>query len=320
METNKLIEGYLTDSLQEDEKKAFLDQASSSEEFREELDQAERAYAASWLPRFEDEKADVRPRGSVTRFPAWARIAVAAAIAAVCTLGGVLIRGRVDRKAIAQAALSGETRITVPDGSRMKIALPDGSEVWLNASSSLSYQGNFSASRQVEISGEGYFNVRHDPLHPFIVKTDIMDVTVTGTVFNIRRYDDEPTAEVSLIDGSVEVNPANSSVKKVLSPDNKAVVDAETGIITVEGVDAVTSALWITGRLHFVDAPVSKMLSEIARVKGVEFSYSPSILSGERFTGNIRTSLSVDEILRCIDVDNKLEWTIDGDIVEIKMK
>jgi ferric-dicitrate binding protein FerR (iron transport regulator) len=119
-----------------------------------------------------------------------------------------------------------QNTISTKPGSKSKIQLPDGSQVWLNADSRLVYSESFGGTaREVCLSGEAYFDVAKDPGHPFIIHTKTIDVLVLGTTLNVRSYSNEKNTEAVLIHGSVEVSLRNDPAKKIIMrPNDKLVV------------------------------------------------------------------------------------------------
>jgi ferric-dicitrate binding protein FerR (iron transport regulator) len=116
--------------------------------------------------------------------------------------------------------------VSTKPASKSQIQLPDGSTVWLNASSDLTYGENFGKQlREVNLSGEAFFDVVKDPDHPFIIHTSVVDVKVLGTAFNVRSYPNDENTETSVIRGKVEVTVKNQeNTKYYLTPDQKVVV------------------------------------------------------------------------------------------------
>src|SRR6266404_8039455 len=125
-----------------------------------------------------------------------------------------------DKISKSQSPLS---RVSTKPGSTSQIQLPDGSVVWLNASSNLTYDKNFGKTfREVNLTGEAFFNVTKDPSHPFIIHTKVIDVKVLGTEFNVKGYPNDAYTETSLIRGSVEVTVKNRADEKhYLKPNEK---------------------------------------------------------------------------------------------------
>ena len=116
--------------------------------------------------------------------------------------------------------------VTTNNGSKSKLVLPDGSTVWLNADSKLTYEKDFGpAGREVSLEGEAYFDVKKMPGVPFIIHTKVIQVKVVGTAFNVKSYSDEPTTETSLVRGQVEITVnKRPGDKYILLPNNKLVV------------------------------------------------------------------------------------------------
>lgn len=149
--------------------------------------------------------------------------------------------------------------ITVPEGKDTKIVLADGSEVWLNAGSSLSYPTRFSGScRRVHLKGEAYFKVSHDARHPFVVEASGWQTKVLGTQFNVRSYSAADT-HVTLVEGKVSVNAASS--RAVLSPGEDASV--VSGRLQVKDVNVDDMVCWRDGIQLFDNASLRDILIQM---------------------------------------------------------
>ena len=130
-------------------------------------------------------------------------IAVAAIVVSLIFIYPVITENKHDKKI---ASLKPVNEIAIDRGSRTKIQLPDGSQVWVNSGSKLTYEGRFDGSaREVHLEGEAYFDVVKDAAHPFIVHTSGIDIKVLGTTFNVKAYKVDRTIEATLIHGSIEV-------------------------------------------------------------------------------------------------------------------
>jgi len=116
--------------------------------------------------------------------------------------------------------------ITASHGSRNHFLLPDGSKVWLNAGTTVTYPVSFEKDsvRRVWLSGEAYFEIRHDETHPFLIHTPQMDIRDLGTAFNIKAWPSDETAEATLIEGAIEVKPKNAADVAVLTKPNEKIV------------------------------------------------------------------------------------------------
>lgn len=159
--------------------------------------------------------------------------------------------------------LSSEDAIT-------KVTLPDGSNVWLNHSSSLKYPSVFRGDfRTVELKGEGYFEVAHNPEVPFIVNAGDIRVKAVGTVFNIMAYPDEDRIETSLIDGKVELQRAASDGSMVsllkMKPTDLAIFQKSNSTISTRTIIDDRYFSWKNGKLVFNKEPISEVVKKLSR-------------------------------------------------------
>jgi transmembrane sensor len=151
-----------------------------------------------------------------------------------------------------------------------KVSLPDGSNVWLNHSSSLKYPAKFYGdSRIVELTGEGYFEVTHNPKIPFIVKAGDIQIKALGTTFNIMAYPDEPEIETSLINGQVELRPIDPNRKRIppviMKPTNLAIFHKSNNEISISTIDDDRYFSWKDGKLVFNKEPMDKVAKKLSR-------------------------------------------------------
>ena len=149
-------------------------------------------------------------------------------IAAALFAGGLLIYSLPEEKKPVEKTVteSAVNEISVSKGTRSKIQLPDGSQVWLNSGSKLTYGKTFSGTnRELQLDGEAYFDVVKDVNHPFIVHTSGIDIKVLGTAFNVKAYEAEPTIEATLVHGSIEVikKDQQNGSKIMLKPHEKLI-------------------------------------------------------------------------------------------------
>lgn len=308
----ELIIDYLTGNLSDSEAARFLEFVHSDEQHRRRFEELSRLYAQSLIPRFEADKKvryrEVKQRIAASRrtltpwqIPGWIR--VAAALVAGIVLGAAslfVLRPDVD---------PGLCEVTAPAGTRSQIMLPDSSLVWLNAGSKLIYAGDFGRkSRQVRLEGEGYFEVTRNAGSPFTVRTDVLDITVLGTSFNVQAYADARTVEVDLLKGSVEVAAADGRRLSLL-PDQQARFDRTSGLFESHPAVTTLAADWVNGRLSFINTPFPEILEKLQRHFNIRIEVRSEKAARESFSGSIDLRLSLDEILRYIDVDRKYVWT-----------
>jgi transmembrane sensor len=201
--------------------------------------------------------------------------------------------------------------VVTRNGSKTNLLLPDGSTVWLNAGSRLTYDSLYGAKlREVTLSGEAYFDVVKNPNKPFIIHTGKINIKVLGTVFDVKSYPGENTIETSLIRGSIEVTfPSLSSKKIILKPNQKLIIDktetisnvsinkvatVQMPIISIQhlsriGSDsAIAETGWMQNRLYFNDMSFQELLKNMERKYGVSFHVADSSLDTIHFTGSFK--------------------------------
>lgn len=186
------------------------------------------------------------------------------------------------------------------------LALPDGTKVWLNAASSIRFPLRFKGpERLVELTGEAYFEVRHNAKMPFKVKVDNQIVEDLGTRFNINAYGDHQNVLTTLVEGSLRIH--SKELNCVLVPGQQARVGKDNIICEVSRMETVTS--WKDGYFDFYDAGLKDMLQQISRWYNFEVSYEPG-LTRERFTGRFPKNLPLGkalEILKQAGINFSLE-------------
>jgi len=199
--------------------------------------------------------------------------------------------------------------LRTPNGGEYHIVLADGSNVWLNAASSITYPTTFTGDdRTVEITGEAYFEVAHNAAKPFRVKCQGQTVEVLGTHFNINAYDDENAIRTTLLQGSVKV--ITGGYTALLEPGQQSQVINSTGVFKgVENVDTDEAVAWKNGSFQFDQADIKDIMRQFARWYDVDVVYQGNIK--ERiFSGSIHRNLSVAEALELMSFTN-VHFTID---------
>ena len=179
------------------------------------------------------------------------------------------------------------------------VHLPDGTSVTLNHYSSLSYPERFkSDDREVELSGEAYFEVSKDSKHPFIVQTETIDVQVLGTHFNVDAYPDNPDVKTTLLTGSVAVSNKNNSVRMVLKPNEVAIYNKVEQKLTRKVVENAGDEIsWRHGEFIFDDLPLQEIARELSNSFGTTIHIADSTLQNYRITARFRNGEDLDAIL-----------------------
>ncbi|MEP7143694.1 MAG: FecR domain-containing protein [Ferruginibacter sp.] len=205
--------------------------------------------------------------------------------------------------------------LNVPRGSKVvTIKLSDGTIVWLNSESSLRYPASFTGKeRKVEITGEAYFEVAHDPSVPFIVKKDAMEIKVLGTHFNINTYEEERINKVTLLEGSIKI--AINNHARLIKPGQQAQVNDE--IKLVDGINTEEVMAWKNGLFQFGEkADLNIIMRKIARWYDVTVDYEGGV-ADQRFGGEIPMNSNLSQVLEILRTSG-VKFTIDGKKVIVK--
>ena len=199
-------------------------------------------------------------------------------------------------------------KIETPKGGKYQINLPDGSTVWLNASSSLRFPALFAGNtREVELTGEAYFDVAKNKSKPFKVTTNDQVVEVLGTQFNINSYSDEGEVKTTLIEGSVKVIYKDRVV--LLVPGQQFQPSRLTAKIVEADTEEVVA--WKNGYFLFKDEDIRSIMRKVSRWYDVEVSYAADIPT-VGFGGNISRSKDINEVLDALQLTNAVHFKIEG--------
>ena len=199
-------------------------------------------------------------------------------------------------------------KIETPVGGKYQVNLPDGSKVWLNSSSSLRFSALFNGdTREVELSGEAYFDVSKNKNKPFKVITQDQIVEVLGTQFNINSYSDEGPIKTTLIEGSVKIIYKDKVV--LLSP-GQQFQPKESAAKVVEA-DTEEVVAWKDGYFVFKNEDIRSIMRKLSRWYNVDVSYSGNI-PDVGFGGNISRSKDISEVLDVLQLTNAVHFKVEG--------
>ena len=221
-------------------------------------------------------------------------------------------------RAKANTSIIAKHTLRVPEGATTKqIVLDDGTSVWLNAGSALTYPVHFAeGERIVQMTGEGFFEVHSDTSRPFIVETQNIRVVVSGTTFNLTSYPDNSTIATTLVEGVVSVISSNKQV--ILNPSVQAIFNKESGDITMHDVDTTIYTAWKEGIFNFKNMSLRDICHVLSRWYDVEFRLSEPGVGNIRFTGTIGRNKSLAFILDLIRGTETIDYAIDDGVVVIK--
>ena len=203
--------------------------------------------------------------------------------------------------------------IYVPEGQRAELMSSDGTKVWLNSRSTLTFPGSFKGDiRNVKLDGEGYFAVTKNVEQPFIVETNKCNVKVLGTEFNVMAYAADSVWETSLLEGAVEILvPGSNNSGMRLEPNMMASLK---GNRLVKGrIKEADYFLWREGLLCFNDISVRDMIEKLKLYYGVDIVVNNTRILKNRYTGKFRTKDGVEHVLKVLKLNNKFTYTKDDE-------
>ncbi|HBL77309.1 MAG: hypothetical protein A2W90_21940 [Bacteroidetes bacterium GWF2_42_66] len=206
--------------------------------------------------------------------------------------------------------------ISAPLGHISKCKLPDGTEVWVNSGSKITYNpsGFAGKTREIQLDGEAYFNVAKNKQRPFFVRSGLADVKVTGTSFNIKAFSNSKSFETVLTEGSIELElkgeHANQQVK--IKPGERVIFDAEQKKLLVQDVDTRMYSAWRNGQIIFQDAILSDLIKELERIYDVKFRLSDPNLGGYRFRGTFSYDNNLIDALEKFKVTAHISYHIEN--------
>lgn len=203
--------------------------------------------------------------------------------------------------------------MVVPVGQRAELNLADGTKVWLNSGSTLTFPISFSDDvRTVKLNGEGYFEVTKNAARPFVVETNKGNIRVLGTEFNVLAYANDDEWETSLIKGSVEVyRPQSKEAAVRLEPNTKVSIQNDEFIKS--GIGETSRFLWREGLLCFSNISVKEMLEKVELFYGITIQVKQKQLLGRRYTGKFRTKDGVEHVLKVLQLNHNFRYIKNDD-------
>ncbi|MCI1779885.1 MAG: FecR family protein [Bacteroidales bacterium] len=302
---DKILEHFLKDECSAEELKKIDIWINESKENAESLFRAEEIYNLGKYSRYENtegksiaenallerigkEKNKIISRRGTLR---WFRYA---AVIIIMIAIGFTVTYKVRRHMLSVETI---TACTGEAGVK-QIILPDGTKVWLNHSSELTYPLKFDGGKRlITLKGEAYFEVTPDKHKPFIVRGNAMSVEVLGTIFNFKSKQSEDISEVSLIRGTVKAYGNRHEGLIVLSPDQKVSLDKRSGRMTVHQVNASLDALWHDNLIPFNNSNIEEIAKTLERLYNVRISISSKVNKKATYSGIIRHGSSIDSVL-----------------------
>jgi len=200
--------------------------------------------------------------------------------------------------------------LSTPKGGEYQVVLPDGTQVWLNAASSITYPIAFTGKdRRVSLTGEAYFEVAKNKEKPFYVIVNRTQIRVLGTHFNVAAYNDDSEMTTTLLQGSVQLTKNNTHA--MLEPGQQAIISTKADKIAISHADIDNAVAWKNGYFVFDDDDITGIMKKISRWYDVSVSYRGQV-SDQKFGGTFYRSKSITELLQYLEKIGKVKFTVEG--------
>jgi transmembrane sensor len=201
--------------------------------------------------------------------------------------------------------------ITTPRGGQYQVVLEDGTRVWLNAASSIKFPQAFTGvTREVELTGEAYFEVAKNKAKPFIVQANGTKVQVFGTHFNINAYGDNNNVTTTLLEGSVRMSSGSSAV--MLAPGQQGDAATNGASIKVSPADIQQTMAWKNGLFIFHDLNITEVMKQVGRWYDVDVEYRDDEVKNNEFGGTISKYKNINELLDVMVLTRSIHYKIEG--------
>lgn len=197
--------------------------------------------------------------------------------------------------------------LSIPRKGFYQLVLPDGTKAWINSSSSIRYPSHFNGDeRRVTVSGETYFEVAKDPLHPFIATVNGVDVMAIGTAFNINAYPDEEGLEVTLTEGKVKVK--NSLQERSLAPGQQLFIQKNQW--SASTVDILPIVAWTRNQFKLKNTTIEEVMRMAERWYDVKVIYRDKVT--DHFTGTIDRTVPISQLLKLLEATGQVHFRIEA--------
>ena len=304
----ELLQKYISGNATETEKQSVTEWIQDNPENMREYMAQRKLYDIALWRTTPIMKKEMYSKKKFTLRTLWIEAAKIAAIFAFILLGTQywFERNRVQENDLLQS-------IHVPAGQRAELILADGTKVWLNSLSTLTFPGSFNGDiRNVKLDGEGYFTVTKNAEQPFIVETNKCNVKVLGTEFNVMAYATDSLWETALLEGSVEIlRPGTTTSGMKLEPNTMASLK---GNKLIKGqIKDPDHFLWREGLICFNNISVRDMIEKLKLYYGVNFIVNNTQILDNHYTGKFRVKDGVEHVLKVLRLNIKFTYTKDDE-------
>lgn len=279
-----------------------------------------------------NEQTRQRPASRLLKMFTLTRSITAASILIVLTLAGIIVHNH-DAQNGRLASSKNMNHVATQPGSKSKLELPDGTQVWLNGNSKLTYtNGSFGKeNREVVLTGEAFFDVVRNEQVPFIIHTGPVNITVKGTAFNVKAYPKEKTIETALVRGLVEITTEEDPERKILLKPNEKIIipigrtktekETVTGDTTQSELYSITKMqsaasepaeiAWINTQLVFDDEPFATLAPKMESWYNIRINFTDENLKKKRFSGVIEKE-TLKETLEAMKLSFHFNYKLEG--------
>ena len=206
--------------------------------------------------------------------------------------------------------------ISTPRGGQYQVVLPDGSQVWLNAASSLRFPTSFTGNeRRVEITGEAYFEVAKNANLPFVVQVNTSEIKVLGTHFNIMAYNEEELLKTTLLEGSVQFTSGENHATLQPGQQSQLIKNGQVKILDNVNIEEVVA--WKNGMFHFEKMDIESLMRQISRWYDIEVVYQ-NHKSDDKFIADIPRNTNLSDALKALELTGKVQFDVEGKTVIVK--
>uniref|UniRef100_A0AB33JGL9 DUF4974 domain-containing protein n=2 Tax=unclassified Prevotella TaxID=2638335 RepID=A0AB33JGL9_9BACT len=294
---------YLAGCPTDEERKAVVDWIGESPANKQEFIRLHRVYdAAVW---YESGDTEVQSQSSfVGKLRPWWRVA-----AAVFLVVGAALAWH-----FTSLQHTDNQMVTVysPSGQRTEMSLPDGSKVWLNANTRLTFDAMMDGkTRTVALDGEAYFKVTKHEERPFVVSTSKMNIQVLGTEFNVCAYAHEKEWETSLVNGKIELISEDKHIRTTLTPNTTATLVGNR--LIQKSIDNTDYFLWREGVLSIKNTPLVDVMHLLSNYFDYRIVMKNKQIAYKQYTGKFRTKDGIEHVLRVLQLDNDFTYTKNSD-------
>ncbi len=208
-----------------------------------------------------------------------------------------------------QPQLAADITVTTPAGSRSQVTLPDGSKVWLNAGSNITYSQSFGIDdRHVRLSGEACFDVTRNESLPFTVATESARVKVLGTYFTVADYQGDSALVVDLVRGCVDLESSKTAQHQQLLPNERVVMDKTTGKMVKRRIDAAYSDAWIHGEINFDEVPLEQIAKTLERTYDAHIQIAAPLRNKPFYYSFNSDGTTLEQVLTTLSRTQKLKY------------